>query len=181
MKRKLAASVLVLGTMMVVPRAPGRALLAQDHQQEHGNEHGNQQSNDRRDQGQDHRNEHGNQQGNDRRDQGQANHRDQGQANYRNQGSSYHFRQEDAPRLRQQYSRMDRVDRDRRPHYSAGQHLPAGWNQRIRPVPTSVYRQLPPPPPGYRMGYLDGYAVAYNPTTQIIADVLDLVVAASGR
>jgi Ni/Co efflux regulator RcnB len=141
--------------------------LAQDHQQEHGN----QQSNDRRDQGQANY-----------RNQGQANHRNEGQANYRNQGStSYHFRQEDAPRLRQQYSQMDRVDRDRRPHYSAGQHLPAGWNQRIRPVPTSVYRQLPPPPPGYRLGYLDGYAVAYNPTTQIIADVLDLVATASGR
>ena len=28
--------------------------------------------------------------------------------------------------------------------------------------------------PAYVFGYMDGYAVAYNPTTQIIADVLDL-------
>ena len=40
------------------------------------------------------------------------------------------------------------------------------------------YRDMPPPPPGYRFGYYDGYVVAYNPTTQIVADVLDLVGAA---
>lgn len=46
----------------------------------------------------------------------------------------------------------------------------------------TVVRELPPPPPGYQVGYLDGYAVAYNPTTQIIADVLDLAtVAANSR
>ena len=52
---------------------------------------------------------------------------------------------------------------------------------RIKSVPSSYYRTLPPPPPGYRMGYYDGYVVAYNPTTQIIADVLDLVDAAVNR
>jgi hypothetical protein len=232
--------------MIVVPSVPGRALLAQDHQQEQGNEHSKQQGSDRRDQGQTDQQNHGNKQGGDHREQGQANrvnqgqanqqnhsnqqrndrsdqgqtnqqnqvnqqgsdHREQGQANrmnqgqanqqnhsnqqrndrqnqaqanHENQGGGYHFRQEDAPRLRQQYSQIDRVDRSRRPRYSAGQRLPEGWNQRIRPVPTSVYGQLAPPPPGYRMGYIDGYAVAYNPTTQIIADVLDLVATATGR
>ena len=42
-------------------------------------------------------------------------------------------------------------------------------------------RTLPPPPPGYRLGYYDGYVVAYDPTTQIVADVLDLVNAAVNR
>jgi hypothetical protein len=40
---------------------------------------------------------------------------------------------------------------------------------------------VPPPPPGYQYGYYDGYVVAYDPTTRIIADVLDLVTAATVR
>jgi len=52
---------------------------------------------------------------------------------------------------------------------------------RLKSVPTSYYRTLPPPPPGYRLGYYDGYVVAYNPTTQIVADVLDLVNSAVNR
>jgi len=51
----------------------------------------------------------------------------------------------------------------------------------LRSVPSSYYRTLPPPPPGYRLGYYDGYVVAYDPTTQIVADVLDLVNAAVNR
>jgi len=51
----------------------------------------------------------------------------------------------------------------------------------LKSVPSSSYRTLPPPPPGYRFGYYDGYVVAYNPTTQIVADVLDLVNAAVNR
>ncbi len=58
----------------------------------------------------------------------------------------------------------------------AGERLPNGV--RLKSVPTSYYRNLPPPPPGYRFGYYDGYVVAYDPTTQIVADVLDLVNAA---
>jgi len=40
---------------------------------------------------------------------------------------------------------------------------------------------MPPLPRGYRLGYYDGYVVAYDPTTQIVADVLDLVNAAVNR
>jgi Ni/Co efflux regulator RcnB len=89
--------------------------------------------------------------------------------------SDYHFRQQDAPRLHQQYREADHYREARDRHaWRAGDRLPSDWHSRIRPVPEYVYRELPPPPPGYVFGYMDGYAVAYNPTTQIIADVLDL-------
>lgn len=76
----------------------------------------------------------------------------------------YHFRSQDAQRLRQNYRDADRINRNQRPHYVRGQHLPNGWRTRIRPAPVTVVRGLLPLPPGYQVGYLDGYAVAYNPT-----------------
>ncbi len=60
-----------------------------------------------------------------------------------------------------------------RPHFERGQRAPD--NYRFKPVPASYYRHATPPPPGYQYGYYDGYVVAYDPTTRIIADVLDLV------
>jgi len=51
----------------------------------------------------------------------------------------------------------------------------------LKSVPSSYYRTLPPPPPGYRFGYYDGYVVAYDPTTQIVSDVLDLVGSIANR
>ena len=49
----------------------------------------------------------------------------------------------------------------------------------IQPGPPTYWQGVPPPPPGYQYGYADGYVVAYDPTTRIIADVLDLVTAAT--
>lgn len=86
----------------------------------------------------------------------------------------YHFRQEDGAKLRQHYNRIDRVDVHHRPEYVAGGHLPSDWHKRIHPVPEAVVRELPPAPPGYVFGYMDGYAVVYEPRTLMIADVIDL-------
>jgi Ni/Co efflux regulator RcnB len=58
-----------------------------------------------------------------------------------------------------------------RPHFETGRAIPR--NYRVQPVPRS-YWGGPPPPAGYSYGYYDGYVVSYNPTTRIIADVLDL-------
>ena len=89
--------------------------------------------------------------------------------------AEYHFRQQDASRLHSQYREADQYRNAHERHmWRAGDRLPSDWHSRIRPIPQDVYRELPPPPPGYVFGYADGYAVAYNPTTQIIADVLDL-------
>jgi len=60
-----------------------------------------------------------------------------------------------------------------------GQAIPSGYT--IQAVPQAYYQGVPPPPPGYRYGYSDGYVVAYDPTTRIVADVLDLVGAAVGH
>ena len=38
-----------------------------------------------------------------------------------------------------------------------------------------MYGYLPPPPPGYMMGYFDGYVVVYDPVTYFVADVVDLL------
>jgi Ni/Co efflux regulator RcnB len=96
--------------------------------------------------------------------------------------AEYHFRAEDRDQFSPHYQkdiRQWRQHPDRRHEFRAGERLPSGV--RLKSVPESYYRTLPPPPPGYRFGYYDGYVVAYNPTTQIVADVLDLVNAAVNR
>jgi Ni/Co efflux regulator RcnB len=96
--------------------------------------------------------------------------------------AEYHFRAEDRDTFSRHYERDVRQWRqhpDRRRNFRAGERLPSGV--RLKSVPSSYYRTLPPPPPGYRFGYYNGYVVAYDPTTQIIADVLDLVGAATHR
>ena len=95
---------------------------------------------------------------------------------------AYHFRTEDRDRMYAHYRDADRWrDRRDRHEYYEGQRLEGDWRSRMRPIPAQYYRELPPPPPGYRFGYSDGYAVAYNPTTRIVADVIDLAAAGAGR
>jgi Ni/Co efflux regulator RcnB len=104
-------------------------------------------------------------------------HHDEGQdrgAQSGDRARDYHFRDEDAPKLRQHYKNVERVDVSHRTALVAGAHLTGDWHRRLRPVPVAVVRELPPPPPGYVFGYLDGYCVVYDPTTLLIADVIDL-------
>jgi len=104
--------------------------------------------------------------------------------NRREEKSDYHFRPEDRDHFSSHYrSNIKDWEKhpDRRHHIRAGERLPSDYRSRLKSVPASYYRTLPPPPPGYRFGYYDGYVVAYNPTTQIVADVLDLVNAAVHR
>ena len=44
----------------------------------------------------------------------------------------------------------------------------------VSAVPPSYFVGAPPPPPGYLYGYYGGFVVAYNPTTRVVADVMDL-------
>lgn len=68
----------------------------------------------------------------------------------------------------------DRWRGRRRPVFAPGQYIAPSYV--VRPVPRTYWvNVVAPPPPGYRYGYYGGYVVAYNPTTRIIADVLDLV------
>jgi hypothetical protein len=51
-------------------------------------------------------------------------------------------------------------------------HLPPGWQKKMEPFPTVVERELIVLPRDYRRGVIDGYAVVYNPRTQVIVDVI---------
>lgn len=55
-------------------------------------------------------------------------------------------------------------------YYRTG-HLPPGWQKKIQPFPVVLERQLVRLPPPYHRGFIDGYAVVYNPRTQVIIDV----------
>jgi hypothetical protein len=41
-------------------------------------------------------------------------------------------------------------------------------------VPSDAIRELPAIPSGCVAGYIDGYAVIYEPTTGVIPDVMDI-------
>jgi hypothetical protein len=75
---------------------------------------------------------------------------------------------------------VDRWRDRKRPVFVVG--MPIVKTYVIQPVPRSVWvNVVVAPPPGYQYGYYGGYVVAYNPTTRIIADVLDLVDAVRTR
>lgn len=50
-------------------------------------------------------------------------------------------------------------------------HLPAGWEHKIKPPSLSAELRLTPLPHNYRRGYIDRYAIVYDPAKQIILDV----------
>lgn len=53
--------------------------------------------------------------------------------------------------------------------------LPPGWEKKLEPLPVVVEQRLTPLPSGYRRGFMDGYAVVYNPGTQIVIDIRPVV------
>ena len=92
-----------------------------------------------------------------------------------------YFRDENRSNFYSYYHQdTDRWRARRRPAFVVGQPIAPGYAMRV--VPRSVWvNVVAPPPAGYQYGYYGGYVVAYNPTTRIIADVLDLVSATQGR
>ena len=91
------------------------------------------------------------------------------------------FRDQDRDNFYAHYRRdADRWRGHRRPVFVPGQVIERTYY--VQPVPTTYWVNVaPPPPPGYQYGYYEGYVVAYNPTTRVIGDVLDLVAAATGH
>jgi hypothetical protein len=91
----------------------------------------------------------------------------------------YHFQSDDRGRFYSYYrSDADYWRHHKRPVFVTGRVVPSGYV--VRPVPQSYWVGAPPPP-GYQYGYYGGYVVAYNPTTRIVADVLDIAVTATVR
>lgn len=92
----------------------------------------------------------------------------------------WRFREEDRDHFYSHYRRDAEHWRGRkRPQFVRGEVIPQGYY--VRPVPQAYWQNVPPPPPGYQYGYYEGYVVSYDPTTRMIADVLDLVNAATSR
>ena len=114
-------------------------------------------------------------------DRGRGNDRGRDNDHRDNDKSDYRFRPEDRDHFSSHYKgniKQLQKHPDKRHHVRARGASADDYRSRLKPVPQSYYVHCPPPPPGYQFGYYDGYVVAYNPTTQIISDVLDLVNAA---
>ena len=91
------------------------------------------------------------------------------------------FRDQDRDNFYVHYRRdADRWRGHRRPVFVPGEYIERTYV--VQPVPRTFWVGVaPPPPPGCQYGYYEGYVVAYDPTTRVVADVLDLVAAATGR
>jgi hypothetical protein len=113
---------------------------------------------------------------------GQAKKGDYGDHHREYQGgrADFHFRDQDRGQFYSHYRNdADRWRGRRRVEFRPGERILPTY--RVQPVPQTYWRGAPPPPPGYQYGYYQGYVVAYNPTTRIIGDVLDLVSAATSH
>ncbi|UWZ86306.1 hypothetical protein [Occallatibacter riparius] len=93
------------------------------------------------------------------------------------QAKKFRFREEDRDHFYSHYREdADHWRGHHRPVFVPGHYVPQGYY--MQPVPQSYWvGVVAAPPPGYRYGYYQGYVVAFNPTTRIIADVLDIVAA----
>lgn len=121
-------------------------------------------------------------------------HRNQGRGNYsqqermrenqtsaRNRGNqhlpAYNFGTREQQQLRQAYDRGNyrrEVNARNRPRLTRGGYLPRGWQGRMHPIPPEYVTVIPAPPPGYLLGYFDGYAVVYDPNTGLILQFINV-------
>jgi hypothetical protein len=82
----------------------------------------------------------------------------------------------DRDRMRRYYRRnFGYINRSRRPVFVIGGSIPFGDRGYFTPVPPHLLGYLPPPPPGYVIGYFDGYCVVYDPVTFTILSFVDLL------
>jgi len=79
------------------------------------------------------------------------------------------FREEHLRVIRDYYHERELPPGLAKKYYRTGQ-LPSGWDRRVQPFPYEVERTLPPVPVGYARGYVDGYAVVYQPRTHFVID-----------
>jgi hypothetical protein len=92
------------------------------------------------------------------------------------QRPSYGWRPSDRGWLHRYYQRsLISINIGTRPRFVVGGFFPYAYIPYITPAPPAVYGYLPPPPPGYQIGYYDGYVVVYDPVTYFIANVIDLM------
>jgi hypothetical protein len=89
---------------------------------------------------------------------------------------TYGWRPNDRAWLHRYYLRnLSLINMASRPRFVVGGFFPYAYIPYITTVPPNVYGYLPPPPPGYQIGYYQGYVVVYDPVTYFIANVIDLM------
>ena len=89
---------------------------------------------------------------------------------------NYQFRAQDRSRLLSQYRRsLAGINRARRPRFVRGGYFAGSLLRYFTPAPPALYRYLPPVPPGYALGYYQGYVVVYDPATFFILNFVDLL------
>lgn len=64
--------------------------------------------------------------------------------------------------------------RAHRQHFYVGGYFPFIYLPQIQPIPEELMTYLPPVPPGYDIGYYDGYCFVYDSETLRIDNVIDL-------
>ena len=69
---------------------------------------------------------------------------------------------------------MRPINRMHRNHFFIGDYFPHAFLDRIQPIPAGLMVYLPPVPPGYEIGYYDGYCLVYDPYSLEIVSVIDL-------
>jgi hypothetical protein len=69
---------------------------------------------------------------------------------------------------------IHRMHRMHRHHLFIGGYFPRIFLDRVQPIPPGLMVYLPPVPPGYEIGYYDGYCLVYDPQTLVIVSVIDL-------
>jgi hypothetical protein len=92
-----------------------------------------------------------------------------------------YFRAADYSAVKRYYAGPADLPPGLRKKYARTGTLPPGWEKKIRPFPPELVRILPPPPPNYDRGYIDGVAVVYDRKTRVILDSIDLIAAIAGR
>jgi len=93
---------------------------------------------------------------------------DEDRARHHRHGSEC-FRDEHLRVIRDYYQKRELPPGLAKKYYRTG-HLPPGWDSRVQPFPYELERNLPPVAVGYARGYVDGYAVVYQPRTHLVID-----------
>jgi hypothetical protein len=71
---------------------------------------------------------------------------------------------------------VHRVNRWHRHQLFVGGYCPRIFLREIQPIPPGLMFHLPPVPPGYAVGYYDGYCLLYDPYSLRIVSLIDLYV-----
>lgn len=87
----------------------------------------------------------------------------------------YQFRSRDTTKLREHYqTKIKSINRSTRPQVVVGTYIIREYVTYIEPCPVTIVQYLPPPPPGYIIGFWNGFVIVYDPGTLFVAGVVDL-------